>query len=217
MRGYTVTKYGLIPIISLLLIIPAFSYEETDWDLYEREIRRSRSASLLRLGFAGGTIRMQDSKLNRYYEEGTGVFLDLFFYRYRHRNIEEQTGGFDLYTRLAYRKFSLDGDDIGETDIDLLSLDLGARYLTGIMLGRELCQLYLLAAPRVLYYREDIQNDENSMYSLGVIGGIGVEITLAQAFALFVEYNQGYTPVGSTDANVEGYQIYFGLTVRTPL
>jgi hypothetical protein len=32
-----------------------------------------------------------------------------------------------------------------------------------------------------------------------------------------VEYDQGYTPVGSTDANVEGIQIYFGLTMRTPL
>jgi hypothetical protein len=212
-----VIRYGLIAIISLLLCIPAFAYEETDWDLYEREIRRSKSASLLRLGFAGGTIRMQDSELNRYYEEGTGVFLDFFFYRYRHRNIEEQTSGFDFYTRLTYRKFTLDGDDIGETDIDLLSLDLGARYLMGIMLGREFCQFYVLAAPRVLHYREDVQDEENSMYSLGVIGGIGVEITLAQAFALFVEYNQGYTPVGSTDANVEGIQIYFGLTMRTPL
>lgn len=210
-------RHGLIFVIILLLGIPAFAYEETDWDLYEREIRRSRSASLLRLGFAGGTVWLQDSELNRYQQEGNGLFLDFFFYRYRHRSIEERTSGFDLYTRLTYRKFLLDGDDIAETDIDLLSLDLGVRYLWGSMLAKEFCQFYVLAAPRVLYYREEAQDEENSMYSLGVIGGIGVELTLAQAFALFVEYNQGYTPVGSTDANVEGLQLYFGLTMRTPL
>lgn len=208
-------RFYPISLLILLLSIPALGYEETDWESYAREVRLAKRASLLRIGL--GPARMQDSELDSYHKEGTAVMLDYFFYRDRSRNIERRANGFDLYARLTYRHFVLDGDPIAETEIDMTSLDLGARYLWGSMLHDKLCQFYLLAAPRLLHYQEEAGGEENSLTSLGVIGGMGVEITLSDTFGLFVEYNQGYTPVGGSDANVEGIQILFGMTLRTAL
>jgi hypothetical protein len=208
-------RYLFIVVASLFLSVPSLAYEETDWENYAREVQLAKRASLLRIGI--GAARMQDSELDSYHQEGSAVMLDYLFYRHRSVNIERRASGFDFYSRFTYRHFVLDGDPIAETEIDMISLDIGARHLWGGMHLDRLCQFYILAAPRFLHYKEEAGGKENTLYSLGIIGGIGVEIALSATLGFFVEYNQGYTPVGDSDANVEGIQILFGMTLRTPL
>ena len=52
------------------------------------------------------------------------------------------------------------------------------------------------------------------LFSIGIIGGAGIEVTIFSWMSIFAEYNIGYTPVGKSSRNIEGHQVYVGITWR---
>jgi hypothetical protein len=221
-------RYCIAILCILFLTIHTFSYGDDYWRQSKWNNTLTGNSSLFRIGYGGfGIIRMQDSNLSGNYKDGYLVMADMFFYRYRHGRRFEH--GLDLYTRYTFRSFSSEKDIESESgdiykngEINTISVDVGARYLVGKIFLYELWQIYLLAAPRWVSFREEARNDVGeyvgkSYYAVGFVGGIGFEVTLFPYMGLFVEYNNGYTPVGDSNANIEGHQILFGVTARTPL
>lgn len=222
------SKYFIEILCILFLTIPSISYGDDLWRQSKWNNSLVRNSSLFRIGYGGwGTIIMQDSDLNSTYKDGQMVMADIFFYRYR--TSRRFVSGLDLYTRYTFRSFSAEKDIESESGdiykngkINTISVDVGARYITGTIFLYELWQVYLLASPRWVSFKEEAENDDGeyvgkSYYAVGFVGGIGFEVTILPYMGLFAEYNNGYTPVGDSDANVEGHQFFFGITIRTPL
>ncbi len=221
-------KYCIEILCILFLTIPSFSYGDDFWRQSKWNNSLARNSSLFRIGYGGlGIIRMQDSTLSSNYKDGYLVMADIFFYRYR--SSRKFVHGLDLYTRYTFRSFSAEKDIESESgdiykngEINTISVDVGARYIFGKIFLYELWQIYLLASPRWVSFMEEAENDVGedvgkSHYAVGFVGGVGFEVTIFPYMGLFVEYNNGYTPVGDSNANIEGHQIFFGVTARTPL
>ena len=103
-----------------------------------------------------------------------------------------------------------------------MSWDICFRGVIGFYFIHELWQLYAIAAPRLLHYHSVMKDNRLGgpdrsvdLVSIGIIGGAGIEMTIVPMMGLFAEYNIGYTPVGKSHDNVEGHQVYVGLTWRT--
>jgi hypothetical protein len=221
-------RYWIGIISILILTIPSFSYDSDYWRQSKWVNSIKGNSSLFRIGYGGsGTVRMQDSTLSSNYEDGYMVMADIFFFR--HRSGQIFVHGIDMYTRYTFRSFSSEKDIESKSgaiytngEINTISVDVGARYIIGRIFLYELWQVYLLASPRWVSFREEAKNSDEeyvgkTYYAFGFIGGIGFEVTLFPYMGLFVEYNNGYTPVGDSNANIEGHQIFFGVTARTPL
>jgi len=222
MRRYCVTV-----ILVFCMTSPAFSFQKGFWSRTKWNALLIQNSTLFRSGYGGfGTVQMQDSDLNSIYTDGYMVMADFFFFRKRFSGRFEH--GFDLYSRYTHKSFtteeeivSASGDVYREGEIHVTAFDIGARYLFGTVWLYELWQAYIVAAPRLVSFREEALNDDEenvgkTYYSVGFVGGIGIEITLLPYMGLFAEYNHGYTPVGDSDKNIEGHQFFYGVTVRTP-
>jgi hypothetical protein len=194
--------------------------------IFDEKLKRI-SAAFIRVGCAPPTmIYMMDKDLKYYYNKSWGLMVDCFFYRMRNRS----GNGFDIGARFTYRNYKI-GEDIQKKHNDLLyednklhmmSWDVCFRGIIGGYFLYQLWQVYLLAAPRLLHYhavmRESRTGGDDKMIdlvSIGIIGGAGIEVTLCSIIGIFAEYNIGYTPVGKSFNNVEGHQVYVGITWRT--
>ncbi len=139
--------------------------------------------------------------------------------------------GADFFVRAGYRYYWTTDDVLEREDdyvyednsVHLLSFDVGVRAVFGAYFLGQLWQVYALAAPRFLYFRSLGRksrygrwhpDSETNLYSIGVITGIGFEVTVFRFMGLFCEMNVGYVPVGESNRNVEGIQLYLGLTYR---
>ncbi len=192
----------------------------------ESERMTRAAAPFIRIGFAAPSmIYMADRDLKRYYNESWALMADCFFYRRRNR----LGNGFDVGARFTYRDFTI-GKDVLKKASDLLyesnrlhmmSWDLGVRGVIGVHFLRVLWQFYAIAAPRLLHYHSVLKDNRLgdpdrriNLVSIGITGGAGIEVTPVAMMGFFAEYNVGYTPVGASHNNVEGHQVYVGLTWR---
>lgn len=189
-----------------------------------REQKLTTYSDLLRLSFSSSKlINMNDNELDNYYKNIFAINADIFLYR------QKGLYNIDLYSRIGYKYFRRDDSALSsseyleydESNMMMANLDLGVRFSAGMVFWSQLWQVYVLAAPRLNYYRESVKDqsddvdEKNNFYSLGFVGGIGFEVTLFPEMGIFVEYNNGYTPVGDSKANVEGHQVYLGVSLRT--
>ena len=189
---------------------------------------KTGSASLVRLAWGGfGMLTMMDRDLDFYYDQGFGFIIDFFPYRLR----EWGGNGFDLFVRAGYRYYwttnevyEREDDFVYEDNtLHMFSLDVGIRAVYGAYFLGQLWQAYVLAAPRYLYFQSEGKNSRygyghpdsvTRLNSIGFIGGLGLEVTIFRFMGIFIEMNVGYTPVGESERNVEGIQLYLGLTYR---
>lgn len=192
----------------------------------------SSKASFVRIGYGGfGSITMSDSTLSKYYKDGEAIFTELDIVRLRNNN----GNGFDFFARYIYRTFSmtdstfndfqstppaLNSDDfrryeISKSKILMHGIDHGLRYSMCFYLLYERWDIYVSVAYRYLYLKEKAESGLSySFRTSGIICGLGIEVTLTDYIALFTEYQNGYTPIGESNRNVEGHQLYFGATFR---
>jgi hypothetical protein len=177
-----------------------------------REVRTKSNASLFRMGGSGfGLVRFQNETTGTYHSNAIALFADFYFYRIR----SSSGNGLDLYSRGTFRSFN-------EIDMKMIGGDIGIRGIYGFYFLRELWQVYILAAPRFLYTSapslgsdETVYEEKGSFYSIGIVGGAGIEMTLLPRFGLFLEYNYGYVPVGKSKTNSEEHHFYAGITFRS--
>jgi hypothetical protein len=216
-----------VPAVSALAASAArYSPSDSASEVYSESLSRACSP-FVRVGFAAPSmIYMMDRDLNYYYNKSWGLMADCFFFKKRSR----LGNGLDIGARFTYRNFLI-GDDIRDRTSDLLyrenrvhlmSWDISFRGVIGMYFLHELWQLYAVAAPRLLHYHAVMKDNRLGgedklvdLVSIGVIGGAGIEVTLVPMMGIFAEYNIGYTPVGKSYNNVEGHQVYVGLTWRT--
>lgn len=224
--GAALYPVSMAAIASLSSAPLRYSPEQSADSILDQRTKRAYS-TFLRVGFAAPSmIYMMDEDLKYYYNKSWGLMADCYFYRKKSR----QGNGLDIGARFTYRNFKI-GEEIQRKHSDLLyednrvhmmSWDICFRGMIGAYLLHELWQLYVVAAPRLLYYRSEMKDARTggddraiNLVSIGIVGGVGLEVTLVSMFGIFAEYNIGYTPVGTSFNNVEGHQVYVGLVWRT--
>lgn len=189
------------------------------------EAMKRASASFIRLGFAAPKmVYMFDKDLKSYYDKSWALMADCFFYRKHNR----RGNGFDIGSRFTYRNFEISDKALQKSEVlykdvklHLMSWDITFRGMFGFYFLRSLWQLYIIAAPRLLWYHSVLKEStiggpdrRINLVSIGIIGGGGIELAILPYLGFFAEYNIGYTPVGTGFHNVEGHQVYVGVTVR---
>lgn len=205
------------------------SFDDDDGDTILSEGNLRRYAAQVRAGFSyGPMLNAYDKQMNKYYDDRWGIMVDGFFYRIR----SNRGNGIDFYARFTYRNF-VTSRMLAARTADLQyyvnkaympGLDVGVRAIYGFYFLKELWQAYVIVAPRFVYYRLSLSQDKRggkdvvyNMYSIGVIGGVGIEVSIISHLGIFAEYTIGYTPVGSKKRNIDGHQAWVGLTWRTPV
>ncbi len=204
-----VTTFLFIFILNQL----AFAFEPLNTDL----LIIKNTTPLLRLGAAArGMINMPENENTDPFEGYFGFFADLNIYSKR-KNFHR---GIDLYVRSGYRRFRSDPDPdnniFWHSNINILSAAPGIRFVYGFGFLKSLIQLYFSAHPEMVFVWERTdENDNTTKYlSTGIVGTVGVEITSSPLGGFFIEYNNGYAPIGKEETNIEGHQVYFGVTYR---
>jgi hypothetical protein len=186
----------------------------------------ARSASLIRIGGSGfGLLKLGEAGLNDYYPGGFGILADILFYRIRKKR---SGNGFDFLFRYSYRQFDMtDGSygdfkdnypalEYGKSSLNIHSFDLGGRLVLGGYLLFFRIDFYILGALRQAKVIESADNGvRNSYLPLGITGGAGIEFSFYKRFAFFAEYDYGYTTVGENRENIDGHQVYVGVSLRT--
>jgi len=207
-------------LIIMILLAPTLLYGNDDWERFDI----AQHKTFFRVAY--GLVWMQEEELNSQYGRGQSVMADIFLYNIRLQNWSKLRQEIEFYTRLTGRRYELDESDAvsrgmyRDSRLDILSLDLGMRYTIGRFFFSTLWQIYVLAAPRAVSCAEYATDDEGrnvgkNYYAIGAVGGAGLEISVFSFTGLFIEYNYGYTPVGEDKKNIEGHQIFAGLTYRT--
>jgi hypothetical protein len=186
------------------------------WDILRPET--GTPSPLWRAG--AGPAFMGDSELDSAYGPGASLFFDYNYLRY-----DFGWYGLDLYGRCVMKLFQASRNNIDENDyflqehyLPIAGLDAGLRLKTcGNFFGRA-TSFYLSAAPRLVYGRTLYRQDEESfgksknIFSLGLVGGAGIEHAITGCAGIFIEGNYGYTPAGEGDRNIEGPALYIGAT-----
>jgi len=215
-----IKKYGLFSLFLLFFSLNAL-HADPYWDQF-RSNEKDYYAPRLRIAL--GAVSMQNEELDKFYGMGQSIFLDYNYFRIRSDSIF----GLDLYGRYTFKHFDMGDKEIPPEDyavvrskIIISGIDAGARFLLCFdLLGLDI-DLYIQAAPRFIFYGEIPEDGDDSMgqdkqfFSIGAIGGSGIEIGLFNNFGFFLEWNYGYTPVSDSRANTEGIQFFAGLTWRT--
>ncbi|MBP7584393.1 MAG: hypothetical protein KBA61_10190 [Spirochaetes bacterium] len=171
-----------------------------------------------------------DEELNRYFPDQNAYFLDWIIRLDNGPSVQQK---YDAFVRGMYRRFrmndtSIDSggvigkDVITESKADMFGLDIGGRVRFQQYFMMTAFDFYLLGGLRYQYYYESAEDTLSegddihvSFHSLGVYTGAGIEIAFFDYVGLFLEYNIGYTPVGTKPVNVEGNQFYAGATYRS--
>ncbi len=153
-------------------------------------------SDFVRGGFGTGPMINMENKNHDINYTGYGCFIDWFFYRHT----SMRGNGPEFYTRMTYKYFD-------EIDMTFADLDIGTRFIYGSFFFGRLWQGYVLAAPRFLYTHSPATSDDaaeyeknKSFYSLGIVYGAGIETALFPEIGVFIEYNNGYVPVGHQKA-----------------
>ncbi len=224
-----VTMLRIITVTIMLFLSlcgTAFADGTSRVDENAREARLRNKASLVRVAASyGPLLNTAHETLNRN-SLGTGGFLDVMFYRHRWQNVY----GVDIFLRFHARYFEPTGIDLKniliknipyQNTLILLGGDVAARLAYRFYFFRTLWDVYFMVAPRFVYTRatsEDVYTkrivNEARFYSFGFISGAGFEVTFFPWLGIFLEYNFGYVPVGESERNIEGHQLYAGVTAR---
>ncbi len=195
----------------------------------ERRMQIVSRSPQLRFGYAF-YHSIADEKVDQYFTEQSGFFLDWII---RITDDVNEPFKWDYFTRFFYKRFQMNDasldpnglvgkDVVSPSEASMYGFDMGFRFKTGRYFMMTAFDLYVLGAARYQHYTEkapdtfDKSNEiEVSFHSLGLYAGAGVEMAFFQNVGIFVEYNIGYTPVGDSEINVEGHQVYGGVTLRT--
>jgi hypothetical protein len=181
--------------------------------------------ALFRFAFSGinlggfNTLTNEDPTLTAAYGGGWGGFIDWVA---KAPPLGYTPGLFlNFYMRAVFRKYTM--TDTGlltntayleKGTIDQFGIDTGLRFSAGLYFLWMEWSFYVGAAPRIHIYTETAGSLSNTFWSLGVVCNAGLEIAIFPTLAIFAEANIGYVPVGASEANVEGLQIYAGLSIR---
>ncbi len=206
-------------IISLLIVLSAFSSAHSSQKIDEDYLIIKSRSSKLRLGVTGSNYLLQfgNSMEKKNYRGVMGAFIDWNILKWKslHPPLTE------MYSRLSYRHFISEKDlfsnIIQDTMLATSTLALGIRYGYCMNLNSTLIRPYIQCHGEIMYLYENGKDDKKSShyFSGGVVGGLGFEIAPFQNFGLFTEYNHGYAPIESMNSNLEGHQIWFGVSLRT--
>ena len=195
----------------------------------EAELARARDFgvknSLFRFGFSGinfgnfYTLTNADPILTSAYGSGWGGFIDWVASA---PPLGYTPGLFlNFYMRAIFRSYSMTDADLlknpaylAKGAITQFGVDTGLRFTAGLYFLWMQWSFFVGAAPRIHVYTETAGSLSNTFWSLGVVANAGVEIAILPTFAIFAEGNYGYVPVGSSKANIEGLQIFAGLSIR---
>lgn len=192
---------------------------ESDKEWAARESRFNSRAPILRVAY--GAVSLNDSELDKLYGSGNAFMGDIFLSRGRDRNGD----GFDTFFRYTYRSFAMPDDITTQPDgiaygivspgeMTMHSFDYSMRYVVGAYFLWERWDIYILGGFRMQYTEVSAKNGLSDEYwSMGLVGGGGLEVTIFNGVGIFGEYNIGKTPVG--DRNIEGHQVYAGVTLRS--
>ncbi len=187
----------------------------------------SRSPQL-RVGY-GALVTTKEPEFDKYYKDRSAYFVDLIV---RMNTRVEAVPKYDMYYRLFYKGMrmsdsSVEGgimfeDPVTKGKADMYGADWGLRVRWGTYFMMTSFDFYVLGAVRGQYYREEAPDPLDAkktlkieLYSIGGYGGAGVEVAFFKNLGFFVEFNTGYTPVGDKKANLEGNQLYCGVTLRS--
>ncbi|TAL29401.1 MAG: hypothetical protein EPN93_21550 [Spirochaetes bacterium] len=212
-------------------------------DDYESRWACLRNSPLLRVGYGGfsvggfNTVSTFDKTLNDYYTGSQMFFADLFIYRSK----DIVGDGVDIYARVFQRKFTADSsaygkiqaqtgdfddtlgkyDPIPQSGLQIMNqgADLGMRFVGSTYFFNQAWSAYLSFAFRIMKVEESYKSGgvtyEKDLMGRGLVGGIGIEVTLNRYLGLFTELSAGYTATGGDKKNLDGRQILFGVTLRT--
>jgi len=205
-----VRKFLLIIILNLIVLpLAASPY----WDQFKSP--EKVSADLIRFG-VGPSVLFGD--ISRTYKDpGPSFAVDWMFYRWRNKG----NSGFDLYSRAGASIYHGKGNL--EKFMCTGTLDTGCRAILSSFFFPEKLQYYIMAGPRLLYFREKITEDNfdfiesKNLFSLGVAAGAGVEFSPFRSWGFFLEITGGYCPVGDSKANADGVHLMLGSTFRTQI
>jgi hypothetical protein len=225
-----VKKYIIYPLLAILLCsntTPLFADDEDNIDVKTsvRETRMKKNWSFLRFGFSRGRfLHFYDDKLENYTKKDISLFIDVVPYNIaKWDNFKLNAYGRYTFTHLsADKKAFYDNNEFlfFYPDIYIHQFNLGVRFIYEIYMFGFMWEGYVMAAPRYVLYHEkgkdDLGNevDSQNLHSIGFIGGIGFEVALHELVGVFVEYNNGYTPIGDSDSNIQGHQFFCGVSAR---
>jgi hypothetical protein len=193
--------------------------EETDKSSRNREYALKGKSDLLRFGYGGAQtgnlVKIGDSELDKNYGSGMGAFVDIAFKEYYYLR-----GFYKQYKMESLGNLAFDSSRTSPPGLATLTQyggDFGVRFNLGHQyLLYELWEVYLNLGLRFVSLEEKADNGlSKSFMSMGVVTGLTLQFTLSPGFGLFAEYNYGYTPVGDAAKNVDGHQLYAGITIRT--
>ncbi|TAL29402.1 MAG: hypothetical protein EPN93_21555 [Spirochaetes bacterium] len=194
------------------------------------EWRRSMLARSpqLRVGY-GAVVTTREPDFDKYYTDRSAYFVDWII---RMNSSIEAVPKYDMYYRLFYKSMRMSDsavqggtmfeDPVTRGKADIYGIDWGLRIRWSGYFMMTSFDFYVLGAVRGQYYREQAPDPLNNketlkveFYSFGGYGGAGIEIAFFRNLGFFVEFNTGYTPVGDSKANLEGNQLYCGVTLRS--
>lgn len=204
--------YILAPLIAIFMIAPDLNASPY-WDQFKTG-ENPNYAARMRIGFGPSVVIGDFDK--KYKNPNPSFIIDYFFLRWR----TEGNSGIDLYSRLGVRVLSRMDDSI-ESKTSIATGDIGVRFLLSSFFFPKLIHYYILAAPRFLYFREEITGDRaklfnnSNMMSLGGTGGFGIEVSPFNNVGFFMEFNMGYCPVGESKDNADGPAGFIGVTYRS--
>ena len=219
----------MLPVLALILILHILlplkaQAADSITSMSGREARIKKSRSIIRLGASGSNFMTYDSReLNKYTDKKLSLFIDVLPYSIKN----SQGNGLDFYARYTFDSLRSGGGLSGNPDFYFLDpeicihrLDAGARFIYGIYTFNMLLQGYISAAPCFAVYSESSSDYDGSevssqtLFSTGMTGGIGIEVAFHHIAGVFIEYNNGYVPVGRSKSNILGHRLYAGTALR---
>jgi len=166
----------------------------------------------------------------------TGLVSD-FGYRFHYKMFSSDSSKIK-----SVQEAELNVDPIAESTASIFSFDFLFRIHRekDIRVFKTSINPYIVAAVRAMSFYNEKADMSDSEYAdtiykdtwastsgdntiktfflrAGVYTGAGVDIAILPGFSLFIEYNIGYTPYGESFVNLEGHQVYAGISFLTSI
>lgn len=186
---------------------------------------------VFRFGY-GFYMSAADKEMNDAFPEQSGFIFDLLFARNSLIGSVNDPFKYDFFLRFSYRTYEMNDssiktggtpgqDVVNDSDASFYGLDLGFRIKTMKYFMLTAFEPYFLAAFRSGIYKEKAKDKyDGSELEITLIGyggyiGGGIEFAFFENMGFFCEYNRGILKLGDGKINIDGDQVYGGITYRT--
>lgn len=173
--------------------------------------------TLVRLGL--GTGMATGDTIKTYYNIPISVTADLALYNrsvYRRNLALVFSGNFRWYTGST----SASGSTLAtDSRLWVLGGGLGLRYNILPERAGAFLRPYLTVGAKFNYASQKVQvagsaSATEIFTGIGGIGGLGAEFSFNQSFGAFIEASFGYSPIGSSRENIDGWLFHGGVLFR---